>query len=173
MLPLQERWGRIHRARLRKQVSIEYLCWTRRKIFLYGELIMSYLVHKMSHLSSLLSLRSKQRNNNLLCFMFGAKKRMKICCGLAVNNISIFSNSLFLGDEMLTINNFLFNAQIDNINLFKVKDENQSNHLFSPFQIKLQTSALIVTPLSLSVAEVLWEEHDQQKGKPNVIVRIY
>lgn len=120
------------------------------------ELIMSYLVHKMSHLSSLLSLQSKQQNNKLLCFMFGAKKRMKkICGGLAVNNISIFSTSLFLGDEMLTINNFLFNAQIDNINLFKVKDENQSNHLFSPFQIKLQTSALIVTPLSLPVAEVL------------------
>lgn len=27
---------------------------------------------------------------------------------------------LFLGTEMLTINNFLFKAQIDNINLFKV-----------------------------------------------------
>ncbi len=29
-----------------------------------------------------------------------------------------------LGTEMLTINNFLFKAQIDNINLFKVVNKN-------------------------------------------------
>lgn len=44
---------------------------------------------------------------------------------------------------MLTINNFLFNAQIDNINLFKVMQEHHFVYFLLPFHIKLQESPLI------------------------------
>lgn len=62
----------------------------------------------------------------------------------------------FLGTEMLTINNLLFKAEIDNINLFKVINktimQNSGCHLLWRFFIHI-----IVT-------EILWEEPDQQKG---------
>lgn len=41
----------------------------------------------------------------------------------------------FTGDEMLTINNFLFNAQIDNINLFKVTRERHVRLLTVAFSL--------------------------------------
>lgn len=65
-----------------------------------------------------------------------------------------------LGTELHTINNFLFKAQIDNINLFKVLWSVMSVKLKSCLQ-KANSDFFNVT----SVTEILWEEHDKQKSK--------
>lgn len=65
---------------------------------------------------------------------------------------------------MYTINNFLFKAQIDNINLFKV-------FLFAYLKImspvsffpKQKSSKYDVFPTL--VTQIHWKEHDQQEGK--------
>lgn len=68
------------------------------------------------------------------------------------------------GTEMLTINNFLFKAQIDNINLFKV-DDSVTILIKKKYHSKLhKLSEPFNVPLT-SVTEILWEEHDQQKSK--------
>lgn len=43
----------------------------------------------------------------------------------------------FLGTEMLTINNLLFKAQIDNINLFKVINKNHHEKSWLPPSLKV------------------------------------
>lgn len=75
---------------------------------------------------------------------------------------------IFLGTQLLTINNLLFKAQIDNINLFKVVSKNNDAavmhsgcHLLSRFII------LIL------VTEILWEEPDQQKGTQVVLYKCW
>lgn len=68
-------------------------------------------------------------------------------------------HSFFLGTELLTINNLLFKAQIDNINLFKVVSKNHDAVLIHSGCRLLSRFIILIL-----VTEILWEEPDQQKG---------
>lgn len=110
-------------------------------------------------------IEKKSQNSSKIhkeCKLFLFKKPF-IFWGKALREFFWYPVSLmphfFLGTELLTINNLLFKAQIDNINLFKVVSKNHDAVLIHSGCRLLSRFIILIL-----VTEVLWEEPDQQKG---------